>query len=125
MIEKATLMPLEEAEKWLDCISKDDLLQILREYRVLRNGICERTLGVATGAENWLSRAIARSYYLRQVETVLRRMTAQLESEVISSKLALQNMDCSNCSGLGCTGMPEHHSTCSICKGTGRRFYDQ
>lgn len=122
MNEPGLLLTVKQAEELFQQLSHEQVIEMLREYRFVRNAVCERTLGVPTGTANWPHRALRRAKHMRDCEQVLRQVMGNMEAAIITGKAQLREMDCSNCCGTGSTSLG---SRCSICGGNGWRHYDQ
>lgn len=114
-------MTEKETSEWLDDLSKPEnrekLVQILQEYYTLRNHICERVIGVPTGAADWIKRAVHRAHKLRDIEHSYRRLVRSVTDAVEESTWTTKETICTNCMGRGLV----NGDSCCCCSGTGAR----
>ena len=108
----------QHAKEWLEHLSKDELIQLLKEHTELKQGLCAQVLHVPTGTDNWVQRAIRRGIELYDNECRFRKLTYKMSEMLLDAKTRTRIEECINCSG---TGQVTEEETCSICKGTGRR----
>lgn len=113
-------MTQEEAKRWLDnVLSKNEarLIEILMEYDTLRSALCERTLLVATGADDWVSRSIRRAEVLSYAERALRKLINLGSVAIEDAKRDSYYRECGNCAGRKLV----NGESCVCCHGTGVR----
>lgn len=110
-----------EAERFLEILAKDRprLIKILIEHQSLKRHLCERTLLVATGAEDWVKRAIRRAENLHESERALRKFIPSITAQIEEAKRQTNYRECGNCAGTGLVGSDE---SCPCCGGTGVRY---
>ena len=112
-------MTKEEAESWLTNLDHDKLVQILQEHRELKNGLCERILGIPCGSDDWIMRSFRKADHLRKCEKQLRITMAGMVKLMEESSLNTLITSCPNCMG----SKTINDESCCVCYGTGRRFY--
>lgn len=108
----------EEAKGWLDNLPRDRQLEILKEYHALKEGLCARILGVATGSEWWVQASIERATQLRKFEALFRKLTHAISEGLEDAVWSVRQSKCWNC--LGRKEINGH--SCVICKGTGLTY---
>lgn len=108
----------DEAESWAKSLDQDNLIQILKEYDVLRNTVCERVMGVVTGTDNWLERSVCKAMTLVNSERAFRTTIAKMQMISSEAEAVERETRCGNCWGTGRT----RNSRCSVCRGTGMRY---
>lgn len=120
-------MKVETAREWLGTLSEDDILRVLVEYHTLKQELCAQVMGVPTGCDDWVDRAVGRGKRLRNAEHELSAMIHKGRS-IFNEGLAVlekaewrtKPTECANCRG---TGYVSSEQMCAICKGTGTLAY--
>jgi hypothetical protein len=107
----------EEADQWVAQQTPEGLRKVFQEYHALRQGLCYQVLLVATGADDWVDRAIAAAYRIKKSEGALRRLVYEVENASAKARNDVQETTCTNCMGRGQVG----DDSCCICRGTGLR----
>lgn len=108
-------MLFHEAEKVLDSMKREDLIQLVRDHYKLKQHLCAQTLVVPTGCDDWMDRAIERAAHLRECEIQLRKVIDGCGLILSDAKWATKKTVCTNCRGTGIV----QGDSCCICRGTG------
>lgn len=112
-------MTRDEAEKWFDRMGRDAQITMLIEHDKLRQHLCAQTLGVPTGADDWVSRAVERGQHLRECENQLRQVISGCGTILAAAQWATKKTICTNCRGSGVIA----GESCCICRGTGAHAF--
>lgn len=106
-----------EADEWIANMTPEQIRDYLKEHHALKQALCYQTLHVATGADDWIDRAIASARRAKRAEQVLRGLIQKVEAECAEARHEAGDSTCSNCMGTGEVG----DGSCCICRGTGLR----
>ena len=114
-------MTKDEATEWWGRMTPDQQVEILREHYRLRQELCANILLVATGADDWVDRAIKAGARLREHKVQLRKIIHEGTSllEDAAHRVALAERECNNCQGTGIVS----GRSCVCCGGTGTRRF--
>lgn len=112
-------MNIAEAAEWLEQMSSEKAAQIVLEHYHLKQHLCAQRLGVPTGCDDWVARAIERGEHLRECEMQLRLLLDKGSAMLAEVKWKTRHTECTNCRGTGRTG----ENACCICRGTGARAF--
>lgn len=63
-----------EADDWIATMNPAAIRKIIKEYHTLRLSLCSHIMGVPTGANDWVDRAIERAVQLSMAENTLRSL---------------------------------------------------
>lgn len=108
----------KEAAGWLDNLTREQQIEILKQFHAVKEGVCARVLGVATASDWWVQAATERAEQLRTVESCYNTLVHGLRETLEETTWRTQVRKCFNCLGKKTVG---DHS-CVICKGTGIRY---
>lgn len=111
-------MTIQEAIAYASTMTAEQVAQKLVEHHRLKQALCAQTLGVPTGAEDWILRAIRNATKARHAERTLFEVMRTVESLISEARYRVEDIVCGNCLG---TGLMSGESSCACCKGTGRR----
>lgn len=109
----------EQAKEVAATLTTERVAELLREHWQLKQCLCAQVLGVPTGAEDWISRAIARGDHLRNCEHSLRQTIAGITKLAEDADFHTSLRYCTNCMGRKTI----NGESCVICHGTGRSKY--
>lgn len=112
-------MTEEQANEIAATMPKERIVELLREHWQLKQCLCAQVLGVPTGADDWVSRAIARGDHLRNCEHSLRQTISGITKLAEDADWHTNLHYCTNCMGRKTV----NKETCVVCQGTGRRKY--
>jgi hypothetical protein len=112
-------MTEKEAEKYYEEMptakQRKMAIKLMVENHQLKQALCAQTLGIPTGADDWIMRSVRKAEQLRECEHQLRKIIYE-ESELLEEvKWRTQFRECSNCMGQKTIG----GESCVICGGTG------
>lgn len=106
-----------EADEWIARMKPEQIREIVQEYHALRQGLCYQILLVATGADDWVDRAIHAARRAKSAEGAIRRLIYDVENAASKARDDVRETTCTNCMGGGRVG--DH--ACCVCRGTGLR----
>ncbi len=109
-------MNIDEAKDWLDQMSEEQQVQIIKDHHQLKQELCAKILGVPTGCDDWVNRSLKRAVNLRSCEHHLRVLITGTSTLLEQAKWDTFIEECSNCQG---TKRVQGEPCCS-CQGTGR-----
>lgn len=108
-----------EIDEWMESLGKDGVRKAIREWHLLRQGLCYQVLHVPTGADDWVTRAIHAAERAKRCESEVRKLIQKTETAAAEARDAVRDTTCTNCMGRGQVG----DDACCICRGTGRRTF--
>jgi hypothetical protein len=113
-------MNKEEAAKWLEQMGPEKAERVVFEHYHLKQHLCAQRLGVPTGCDDWVQRAIDRATHLRECETQLRILLDKGSAALQEAKWKTRHTECWNCRG---TGRHSGGDECCVCRGTGAHAF--
>lgn len=112
-------MNKDEAAKRLEQMGPEKAAQVVFEHYHLKQHLCAQRLGVPTGCDDWVQRAIERGEQLRERETQLLILLDKGSAMLAEVKWKIRKEQCTNCRGTGRVG----ENQCCICRGTGAHAF--
>ena len=107
----------DEVDNWMATMSPVAIRKIVKEYHTLRLSLCPHIMGIPTGADDWIDRAIERAVQLSKAENTLRSLIGKVEVAAADARNNMVDFQCRNCRGSGQVS----NASCACCRGTGTK----